>query len=139
MEKFVKHIPGSQPVIPMAELHALASIKKLIPSESVMYVFNAGQTDSFSSYVSALSGHDTFLAGQVILTRHGVDYGARQELAGVIASSTDSGKIASTLKQNKIQYLYAYKPHELSVGLSMLPLRKIFENDRVIVFTYENN
>jgi hypothetical protein len=138
VDLFIRQIPDSKPSIPITDIQATDFVRHTIKSGGVIYVFNAGQTDAYASYISAFTGFDTFLSGQNYLSRHAVDYAVSQRQAATIATGSDPEKVSAILKQYTIHLLFAYKPFTPSAGLAALPLRTVFENDRVILFAYEN-
>ncbi|MCX6794067.1 MAG: hypothetical protein NTY06_03100, partial [Candidatus Gottesmanbacteria bacterium] len=138
MDQFIRQISHSRPFIPTAEIQTMDFVRRSIKSGGVIYVFNAGQTDGYASYVSALTGYDTFLSGQNYLSRHAVDYKAKQQIADIIATGSDPNIVGTLLKQYNIGILYAYKPFVMPEGLAGLGLRKVFENGTNILFTYEH-
>jgi hypothetical protein len=137
MIEFAKKTFQSVPVISKSEIETMDFVRNHVVSEKTMYVFNYAKMDGFSSYVSGYTKKDTFLAGQVILTRHGVQYSERQALADIIATSEDSASVSAILANYDIGFLYAYKPFLLPSGLKQLDIKKIFENDTNIVYRYK--
>ena len=136
MQQFSKELQNSAAIISNSEIHALDFVREKVKSDTVVYVFNKAQIDGYESYVSALTSHDTFLAGQNYLGRHGVDYSGKQRLADIIATSFDPALVNNILKSNRIGILYAYKPFALPAGLKGIGVRKIFENSSNIVYSY---
>lgn len=132
------HILHAGPTIAKNEIDTLYFVRYSLKNSGVMYVFNTHQPDGYESYVSALTGHDTFLAGQNYLARHGVPYADRQHAADVIAASRNPNVVGALLKKYNIGVLYAYKPFVMPEGLGKLNLRKVFENGENILYTYEN-
>lgn len=87
-----------------------------------------------SAYVSAFSGHPSFLEDteqQLIL---GVNYVQRLSDAKLFFTNKDVGWSSQFLKSNSIDYVYLPKRYYLPQAEAMYPMKTIFENSEVKIY-----
>lgn len=95
-----------------------------------------------TAYVSAYSKKQVFLEDEVNLNIMGYDWKGRREDVLWFISNLDPGKGREFLRSNKIKYLYLVKENSpligeyIRLGESDLELKKLFENEKVIIYSY---
>lgn len=130
-----KYFTYSYVSIPNEEIEAGEFIKDL-SIEGNLLVFNENQLDAHSSYVSFLSGKNTYLSGQVIMGRHGVNPQERVKIVKEIHLSRDEERVKGLLDREKISLLYFYGEDELVVDEANIGFKEIFKNGKVKIYRY---
>lgn len=121
--------------IPSEEVSA-GEFLKSNKMEGNLLVFNENRLDAHSSYVSFLSDKNTYLSGQVIMSRHGINPTERERIVEDIYSSGDEKKVEELLKSENISYLYFYEDDELAIDEESIGLQPIFKNEKVRIYKY---
>lgn len=85
-----------------------------------------------TGYVSAFSGHQTFLEDTINLEILNVPYKGRLNLQRDFAKIRDQSK--NILKENNISYVYTLKSQGFEEDEGKMGIKKIFENDEVKIF-----
>ncbi len=120
--------------LPIIHSYELEAGKYLEHEPGTILVFNHGQWDSHFSYVSILARNNTFLSGQVIMSRHGVDLSVRSKIVESIEKSNNAVLVKTMLTENRISYLYFYGRYGLSVPAEKIDAKKVFSNGTIDIY-----
>ncbi|MDO8269239.1 MAG: hypothetical protein Q7T54_01045, partial [Candidatus Levybacteria bacterium] len=124
---------NTSPVISRNELDAMRYLKNQEGREIVL-VLNKGQWDSHFSYVSIFTGTNTFLSGQVIMSRHGIDFSEREKVIKDLQNSTNTSGLKQLLSRNNISYLYFYGNYGLKLKPEEVDLSRVFDNHTISIY-----
>lgn len=138
-----QYIPSRPPArLPVGEIEALNFLKIQPPGVVMTLPFD----ETFRSkaaeplplwaytstgYVSAFSGHPTFMEDTINLDILGVDYKGRLNLQRDLRIRERTKDI---LKQNNIAYLYIIKSGNFEADEGKMGIRKIFENEDAVIY-----
>lgn len=141
------YIPGRPPAMLAGdEINALGFLAKEPDGVVLTYPFDYAASDRWTSapkplflyattaYVSAFSKKDVFLEDYVNLDITGYDLSKRLTQVKMWYKETKPPKAREFLKTNNIRYVYWVKPQQTLLGEKDLGLKRIFENDSVILF-----
>ncbi len=143
------YIPGRPPaMISNNELEALDFLSKMENGVVLTYPYDADAAKAAesnpprplylydsTSYVSAFSGHTTFLEDQVNLDITNFDWQTRRdEILKNFVNTSDKNVGRKFLMDNHIKYLYIANSQKIKLRESQLGLVKIFGNDEVDIY-----
>lgn len=128
----VSTLQSLKPVIYKEELDAMNFIKAKTPSDSTILVFNQGQWDSVFPYVSVFTNRDTFLSGQGILERHGIDMADRKKIVESIQADAPPAVLRKIVLEHNIGILYFYSKPSIKKYEELFDT--IFSNDMVTLY-----
>lgn len=120
--------------LPIVNSYELEAGKYLERETGTILVFNRGQWDSHFSYVSILAKNNTFLSGQVIMSRHGVDLVARTKIVDSIEKSDNAVLVKELIAESRISYLYFYGRYGLKVAPDKIGAKKVFSNGTIDIY-----
>lgn len=89
-----------------------------------------------TAYVSAFSGHSSFMEDTINLEILGIDYKSRLNIAKEIFKNQSNSK--KLLAENNIKFVYLFKSLKLDLDQNKMGLETIYENDEVKVFKVIN-
>lgn len=124
---------STNPIIASKEIEGLHYLGNQSDKEVVL-VLNKGQWDSHYSYVSILAKTNTFLSGQVIMGRHGINFENREKIIDELSLSNNNRLVNKILSENRISYLYFYGKYNLKLKPEEIGARKVFANDKVEIY-----
>jgi hypothetical protein len=136
MDRFAVAVGTAKPVVTASELHALTAVRENSGPGDTVLAFSGGTWDGFAAYVSPFTGRDTYLSGQTILERHGVDMRQRQAAVARIGSM-DRAEAERLLKAENVRILYYYGDRGLPSSVDPARGRQIFGNGYNTVYRYE--
>jgi hypothetical protein len=144
------YIPGRPPaMLPGEELDALNFLKNQPGGVILTYPFDSRASGVWNTapkplylytstaYVSAFSGHPTFLEDEVNLDITGYDWGSRRVEVLNWYRENNQAEAKEFLKANTIKYVYWVKPQRAFLGDKQLGLTNIYENSSVVVYRVE--
>lgn len=87
-----------------------------------------------TAYVSAFSGHQTFLEDEINLDILGFDWVSRRREVDLWYKEPDQTIARQFLAKNNIKYIYWLKGQRAYLGEGQLGLNNIFENNQAIIY-----
>ncbi len=151
LDSLKHYLPKNPPaMVSKNELEALAVLAKqdrgvvleypgnpdpYAPAPRPLYLYES------TAYVSAFTGHPTFVADTVNLNITGYDWPQRRKISEDIFKESSIPEAISLLKSNNIRYIYLpdVSNHRPVLSASQLGGRVIFENSQVSVWSVGDN
>lgn len=140
------YLPKRPPArISIEELEGLNFLKKQ-PNGIVLSVsFNPDWRFKFSepkplyayettAYISALSGHQSFLEDEMNLEITGFDWKPRRDESVRFFVTADQKWGREFIIRNKIKYIYLVKGQKMNLGMGDINGKMIFENGEVVIY-----
>jgi len=131
--------------LPTTEIEALNKLKQLPSGVVLTYPYDKYQKDNMStpiplyayettSYVSAFSGHQTFLEDEMNLDITGFDWQSRLKEEKDFFNSQNKFQARGFLINNNISYIYLINNQSFSLSLDDLQIDQIFNNGQTKIY-----
>ncbi len=131
--------------LPTTEIEALNKLKQLPPGIVLTYPYDKYQKENMStpiplyayettSYVSAFSGHQTFLEDEMNLDITGFDWQSRLNQEKDFFNSQNKFQARGFLINNNISYIYLVSNQKFYLSLDDLQIDQIFNNGQVKIY-----
>ena len=138
---------GSPPPasIPQYELQALDYLKQLDSGIVLTYPYDKHQKDGLTTplplytyettaYVSAMTGHQTFLEDEMNLSITGYNWSDRRRQVDIFFNTSDIFEARGLLVNHQISYIYLVNHQQLAFSLLDLQVDKIYDNGRARIY-----
>jgi len=131
--------------LPTTEIEALNKLKQLPSGVVLTYPYDKYQKDNMftpiplyayetTSYVSAFSGHQTFLEDEMNLDITGFDWQSRLKEEKDFFNSQNKFQARGFLINNNISYIYLINNQSFSLSLDDLQIDQIFNNGQTKIY-----
>ena len=131
--------------LPNTEIEALNKLKQLPKGVVLTYPYDKYQKNNLTtpiplyiyettSYVSAFSGHQTFLEDEMNLDITGFDWQSRLNQEKDFFKSQNKFQARGFLINNNISYIYLVNNQNFSLSLDDLQIDQIFNNGQIKIY-----
>ena len=131
--------------LPTTEIEALNKLKQLPSGIVLTYPYDKYQKENMStpiplyayettSYVSAFSGHQTFLEDEMNLDITGFDWQSRLNQEKDFFKNQNKFQARGFLINNNISYIYLVNNQKFSLSLDDLQIDQIFNNGQIKIY-----